>query len=145
MDIQILEHMVEFDLYGLSGDVANFDFGGTGKRLMDEMWQRVRDNELMHKGVNFWVYDSATRMFTGVEIIQPPDVGEILEHKPVSIARSLLFEHVGPYEELGDVHRGLETEMAARGLKEIGPRIEKYGHWTPDTTKLVTEVFIGIE
>ena len=55
MDIEIHEQPIAFDLWGLSGDVPNFDFAGTGKRLMDEMWPRVKDNGLPHKGINFWV------------------------------------------------------------------------------------------
>ena len=39
-----------------------------GMKLMDEMWRRVRENDLPHKGINFWVYDSAAHMFTGVEL-----------------------------------------------------------------------------
>ena len=39
----------------------------------------------------------------------------------------------------------MEAELPARDLKEIGPRVERYGHWTEDQGKLVTEVFIAIE
>jgi hypothetical protein len=143
MDVEILDKPLEFDLSGLSGDVANFDYGGTGKRLMDEMWRRVQEKGLKHKGINFWVYDSSTYMFTGVEI--DGEVGEILEHKPVSLKKYAYYRYVGPYSKLGEVHRGMEVNLATRGLKEIGPRVEKYGHWVEDESKLVTEVFIAIE
>jgi hypothetical protein len=145
MDIHVLDQPVSFDLYGLSGDVANFDFGGTGKRLMDEIWKRVKGNDLPHKGINFWVYDSATHMFTGVELKDASNVGDLLEHKPVDLARYVYYKHIGPYEKLGDVHQGLEAEMANSGIQEIGPRVEKYGHWTEDVNQLVTEIFIGVK
>jgi len=124
MDIDIREN-VTWDLYGISGNVANHDYTGTGKRLMDELWRRVRSNRLPHKGINFWVYDSATRMFTGVELKDPATVGDILEHKPVNIFRAAYYKYVGPYHKLGDTHREFERELAARNLTETGPRVER--------------------
>jgi len=145
MDIEVREQPISFDLWGLSGDVPNFDFAGTGKRLMDEMWPRVKDNDLPHKGINFWVYDSAEHMFTGVELKDASGVGDLLEHKPVNIPKYAYYKYVGPYNKLGDTHRDFEKEMAARGLTEIGPRVERYGDWVPDESKLFTEIFIGVK
>ena len=142
MDIEIKETPLQFDLYGVSGNVPHFDFAGTGRRLMDEMWKRIGKDGIKQTGVNCWVYDSFDRMFTGVEI-EGSDGGS-LEHKPVSLKKYAYYKHVGPYEKLGDVHRGMEAELVARGLKEIGPRVERYGDWTDDQSKLVTEVFIAI-
>jgi hypothetical protein len=143
MEIEVEKAPVEFDLYGVSGDVPNFDFAGTGRRLMDEMWKRIGERGIEQTGVNCWVYDSVNRMFAGVEI--EGDDAESLEHKPVTLQKYAYYKHVGPYEKLGDVHRGMEAELTARGLKEVGPRVEKYGDWTEDQNKLVTEVFFAIE
>ena len=145
MNIEIHEEPISFDLWGLSGDVPNFDFSGTGKRLMDEMWQRVKNNGLPHKGINFWVYDSSVHMFTGVELKDASSVGDLLEHKPVTIRKYAYYRYVGPYNRLGETHRAFEAEMAARHLTEIGPRIERYGDWVPDESKLVTEIYIGVK
>ena len=145
MDIKTLEETLEFDLYGVSGDVANVDFAGTGMKLMNEMWKEIRAAGLKHNGINCWVYDSATRMFAGVELIDPPSDHGGLEHKHVSLNRYAYYKHVGSYEKLGDVHRGMEREMAIRGLEEIGPRVEKYGHWTEDESQLITDVYIGVK
>lgn len=145
MNIEVLEKTVEFDLYGLSGDVVDHDFAGTGQKLMSEMWPRVKDANLPHKGVIFWVYDSATHMFAGVELTEPAIVGDLLEHKPISLKKYVYYKHVGPYEKLGDIHRGLEAEMKTRSLEETGPRVEKYGDWVEDESKLVTEIFIGVK
>src|SRR4029450_3550568 len=98
MEIDIRETPVQFDLYGVSGDVHNFDFAGTGRRLMDEMWKRIGEPGIKQTGVNCWVYDSMDRIFAGVEI-EDNDAGS-LEHKPVSLQRYAYHKHVGPYEKL---------------------------------------------
>ena len=144
MEIQILSDPLHFDLYGLGSEVANFDYAGTGRKLMDDMWNAIRSGKLEYKGINFWVYDSATKMFVSVELEGGDTNHGPLEHKSVSLDKYVYYKHVGPYDKLGDVHRGLETEMKTRGIEEIGPRIEKYGHWTEDQSKLETEVFIGV-
>ncbi|MFL6375230.1 MAG: hypothetical protein ACJ73D_11235 [Pyrinomonadaceae bacterium] len=144
MDIEIRENLA-WDLYGISGEVIELDFAGTGKRLMDELWRRVRENQLPHKGINFWVYDSASRMFTGVEMNDATAVGDLLEYKPVNIARAAYYRYVGPYHKLVDTHHAFERELAARDLREIGPRVERYGDWVGDENQAVTEIFIGIE
>ena len=83
-------------------------------------------------------------MFTGVELENGEDAHGRLEHKTVSLTNYAYFQHFGPYEKLGDIHRSMEAELAKRSLKEIGPRVEKYGHWTEDRAKLVTEVYIAL-
>src|SRR4051812_1560766 len=144
MEIEILETHVAFDLYGLSGPVAGRDYAGTGMKLMDEMWKRVKGNGLPHKGINFWVYDSAAHMFTGVELKDASGVGELLEHKQVTISKAAYYKYVGPYHKLGETHRAFERELVMRGLVEIGPRVERYGDWVADESQAVTEIFIGI-
>lgn len=144
MNIEVHENPISFDLWGLSGDVPNHDFSGTGKRLMDELWRRVKENSLPHKGINFWVYDSSTHMFTGVELRDASAVGDMLEHKPVNISEYAYYKYVGPYNRLGDTHREFEREMKARDLIETGPRVERYGDWVPDESQLVTEIYIGV-
>ena len=144
MDIETREN-IGWDLFGVSGDVANHDYSGTGKRLMDELWRRVRANGLPHKGINFWVYDSAVRMFTGVELKDAANVGDLLEHKPVRIARAAYYKHIGPYHNLAETHRVFERELAAGNLVEIGPRVERYGDWVADENQAVTEIFIGVK
>jgi hypothetical protein len=144
MEIEVREGPLELDLYGVSGAVPNFDFAGTGKALMDEMWKRIKAEDLRSTGINYWVYFTSSQMLTAVELEgSPPETS--LEHRPVTIRRFAYYKHVGPYEQLHEVHQGMEKELTTRGLKEIGPRVEKYGHWTEDTSKLATEVFIAIE
>ena len=145
MDIEVHEGPLFFDLYGLSGDVPNHDYAGTGMKLMNEMWPRVKNNGLPHKGINFWVYDSAKHMFTGVELSDPSGFGELLEHKRVTLNKYAYYKYVGPYNKLGDTHREFENELAAKGLTETGPRVERYGDWVEDETKLVTEIYIGVK
>jgi len=144
MNIEVHEGPISFDLWGLSGEVADHNFSGTGKRLMDELWRRVREHSLPHKGINFWVYDSAKRLFTGVELKDASAVDVLLEHKPVTIPEYAYYKYIGPYNKLGDTHREFENEMKARDLIETGPRVERYGDWVPDESKLVTEIYIGV-
>ena len=142
MDIKILNEELAFDLYGFSGTVEDHDYAGTGKRLMDTLWKEVRENGLKHKGINFWVYDSDARMFTGVEL--KDDDHAALEHKSFALNKYVYLKYVGPYHKLGEAHRGLEKELSDRGLIETGPRVERYGDWVVDESKLVTEIFIGV-
>lgn len=144
MDVEIREN-TGWDLFGISGEVADRDYTGTGKRLMDELWRRIRANGLPHKGINFWVYDSASRMFAGVELKDDANVGDLLEHKPVQIQKAAYYKYVGPYHKLGETHREFERELAARNLVEIGPRVERYGDWVANENQAVTEIFIGIK
>lgn len=145
MDIEIIDSPLAFDLFGLTGDVTDHDYAGTGKRLMDEMWARVKNNALPHKGINFWVYDSSTRMFTVVELQDGSTVGDLLEHKTVCLRKYAYYKYVGPYQKLGETHRSFEGRIDEMGLTETGPRIERYGDWVADETKLVTEIFIGVK
>lgn len=145
MDIELRDEPLNFDLYGLSGEVAGQDYSGTGKWLMDELWGIVRGNELPHKGKNFWVYWSNDRMSTCVELKDSENVGVNLEHLPVALRRYLYYRYVGPYHRLGGVHRAMDAAVASRGLTDRGPRVEKYGDWTGDENTTVTEVFVGIE
>lgn len=46
MNIEILDRVVEFDLYGVSGDVAGADYAGTGQRLMAEFGKRADEAKL---------------------------------------------------------------------------------------------------
>ena len=143
MDIEILSDGVEFDLYGLSGDVENHDYAGTGQRLMAEMGKRINEAGLLKNGM-YWVYDTAKHMFTGVKVDDANAADKILEHKLVKLEKYAYCKHVGPYEKLGDIHRGIEQELAARNLEECGPRVEKYGSWSDNSSKLVTEVLVGL-
>jgi effector-binding domain-containing protein len=54
------------------------------------------------------------------------------------------YKHVGPYERLGDAYATINKEIAARGLTSSGLSVERYGDWTPDASKLETEIFVGL-
>lgn len=144
MDVEIRSEPVEFDLYGLEGKVAGHDYAGTGTRLMGELADKLKAAGIPYKGVECWVYDTSTTVFVGSCFDDPSSVREILTHKHPQLARYLYYKYKGPYEGLGEVHAGLEKEMAGRGLAEAGPRIEKYGRWTEDPQQRVTEVFVGL-
>jgi hypothetical protein len=43
MSIEIIEEPIRFRLYGIGGVVENERYGEVGLRLMNEMWQVVRN------------------------------------------------------------------------------------------------------
>ena len=55
---------------GAGASAVPFLDGHDRGALMDELWKRVRENGLPHKGKNFWVYDRVDHMSTCVP--QPP-------------------------------------------------------------------------
>ena len=142
MEIEVRQEHLGFDLYGVSGEVTAHDFAGTGHRLMQKLDAIAVERGVVRRGM-YWVYDSATHMAVCCEVHGSEGL-DALEHIRVDLERYIYFRHQGPYDQLGDVHRSLEREMAARGLAEIGPRVEKYGEWNADPALLVTEIFIGI-
>ena len=145
MSIEIIEESIAFNLYGVSGPVENFDYAGSGMKLMEAMNGRIQLAGLEGKGTMFWVYDSTEQMFAGHEFADGEAAASVLEHRPVAMRRYAYQKYIGPYSGLGDVHRGLETVIKSLGQNEIGPRVEKYGDWTEDESQLVTEIFIGLE
>ena len=62
-------------LYGFSGVAARQDWAGTGRHLMNRLWQEVRSRQLATDGINIWVYDEDSQLFTGVGLTAPPPAG----------------------------------------------------------------------
>jgi hypothetical protein len=131
-------------LYGFSGVVARQDWAGTGKSLMDRLWQEVKTQQLPNKGLNVWVYDEGNQLFTGVELTTPPPAGSPLETKTVSLLRYAYFKHVGPYIEMKTTYEAAREEFKKVGIRACLPHVEIYGHWTDDPAKLETELLWSI-
>src|SRR5205085_1543626 len=72
MKIEIIEEPIRFHLHGIGGIVENERFGKVGLRLMNEMWQVVKQAKIPTTGINHWVYLPDGRMFVGVELRNPP-------------------------------------------------------------------------
>ena len=63
----IIRENFSIELYGLSGVAVNQNWANTGMSLGNNMWQEVKSKNLNHLGINVWVYESANKMFVGVD------------------------------------------------------------------------------
>src|SRR5207244_1689538 len=74
MNVEIIEEPIRFHLHGIGGVVENERYGEVGLRLMNEMWQIVKEAKIPTTGINHWVYLPNGRMFVGVELRNPQQV-----------------------------------------------------------------------
>ena len=132
-------------LYGFSGVALNKDYVGTAFQLMDKMWKAIAQEQLKHKGVNIWVYEPDEKVFTGVELSEPPQHASYLEQKSIDLIKYAYYKHIGPYNLIKDAGQFMRDELRAKGLKTKLPYVEIYGHWTNDETKLETELLMSLE
>ncbi|MFN0052285.1 MAG: GyrI-like domain-containing protein [Planctomycetales bacterium] len=147
MNIEIVEAPLRFHLHGIGGVVENERYGEVGFRLMNEMWQIVKQAAIPTTGINHWVYLPDRRMFVGVEL-RTPQSGSIpdrLEPLEFELSRYLKHVHVGPYQALPQKWQALKAELAARGEVIGSPSLEVYGHHCDDSAKLETTILIGLQ
>lgn len=131
-------------LYGFSGVAALQDWAGTGKRLMDRLWQEVRSQHLPNKGLNVWVYDEGDHLFTGVELETPPPAASPLEARTVTLPRYAYCQHLGPWSEIKAAHEKAREEFRRVGIRPRLPYIEIYGHHHDDPATQETELLWSI-
>lgn len=112
---------------------------------MNETWGIVREKSIPNGGINYIVYTNADHVFAGLEITGSLDLSCGLEQVDLIIPRTLYYRHVGAYDLLGGTYAAMNAEMTAKGLAATGLSLEIYGHWSEDTSKLVTELLIGIK
>lgn len=139
MDIEIRENL-KLHLYGFSAPVPNFKFGETGIALANRMWDIVKKNNLPHKGINIWVYDSEGKMFAGVEIEPRPSNNFGMEERDLHFKKYAWHKHVGSYMLLRQANEFMKLELTKRKLNWGPPSLEIYGHHGPDESKLETEI-----
>jgi effector-binding domain-containing protein len=133
------------DIYGFSGTAMNKDYVGTAFKLMNKMWELVKQNGLKHKGLNIWVYEPNDSIFAGVELEDASKYYSGLEHKSVSLKKYAYYKHIGPYSSIKQAGQNMKNELKSRGLNTTFPYIEVYGHWTNDESKLETELLMAIK
>jgi hypothetical protein len=75
MNLEISEDPIRFNLRGIGGVVENERYGEVGLRLMNAMWQVVKGAQVPTTGINHWVYLPDGRMFVGVELQDPHQIG----------------------------------------------------------------------
>ena len=128
------------DVYGFSGVAVKGNWADTGMKLMNKMWEQVKANNLKHKGINIWVYEAGDRMFAGVELDAPPPPGTGLELKQVRLPEYVYYNHIGPYDKIGEACTLVLEQLRQQSITTRFPYLEIYGDWTPDPSKLETEM-----
>lgn len=146
MKFEIVEQPIRFHLHGIGGMVENERYGEVGLRLMNELWDVVKEAKIPTTGINHWVYLPNGRMFVGVELrnqkqVPKPDQLEPLEFE---LQRYLKHVHVGPYQALPQKWKELMAELAARGEVIGSPSLEIYGHHCENSSKLETTILIRL-
>ena len=142
MNVEIFTDL-SLNIYGFSGTAVNKDYAGKAFQLMDKMWQIVKSNGLKNKGKNIWVYETADKVFAGVELVQGNS--HALEKKTITLAKYAYYKHVGPYSLIKQVGQIMTDEVTKQGFAVTLPYIEIYGHWTNDESKLETELLMCLK
>lgn len=142
MDVEIVNKPFCLTLYGFAGTAVNKNYGETGSKLMNKMWETVRANNLKHKGMNVWVYGANEEVFTGIELEPATQENTGMEAKQINMNRYAYYKHIGSYSGLGQAYAKMRAYLAENNLKPISPGLEIYGHWNQDETKLETEILM---
>jgi effector-binding domain-containing protein len=149
VEIEIIDQPIRFRLHGRSSVVENSRYGEVGFRLMNEMWNVVKEAKLKSTGINHWVYLAGDRMFVGVEVKDPEraTIPEQLEPCEFELTRYAKHIHIGPYRELPQKWRSLKAELSARGEIVMMPSLEVYGHSCEgqNESKAETTVLMGLK
>ena len=147
MKIEIIEQPVRFRLHGIEGVVENERYGEVGLRLMNELWQAVKEAKIPTTGINHWVYLPDDRMLVGVELRNPdqfPIPGR-LEPLEFELPRCMRHVHIGPYQALPQKWKDLKDELAARGETISLPSLEIYGHHCEEPAEPETTILLGLK
>jgi hypothetical protein len=149
MNIEVIDEPIRFHLYGGSSTVENQRYGEVGLHLMNEMWRVVKDAKLETTGINHWVYLPDDRMFVGVEVKNPgqPTIPTQLQPLEFELPRYMKHVHLGPYRELPQKWKALNTELAALGETITFPSLEVYGHSCEgaDESQAETTILMGLQ
>ena len=146
MSIKIITENFHLDIYGFGGVAFNKNYAGTAFQLSGKMWQVVKANGLKNKGKNIWVYETADRVFAGVELEHHAGGASYgLENKEIRLSKYAYHKHTGPYNLIKEAGQNMTSELAKQGFEVILPYIEIYGHWTSDESKLETELLMCLK
>ena len=144
--MEIINEPRQIEIYGYSEQAVNKDYKGIAFKLMDKMWQIVKQNGLPNKGINIWVYDGNDEVFAGVELLSPPvNHNTDLEFKSITLNKYAYYKHIGGYHLIPKAGLKMKEELNKRGLVIGLPYVEIYGHWTNDEDKLETELLMALK
>ena len=146
MNIEIITKSYQLHIHGLGGTAINKDYAGTAFKLSGKMWEIVKGRSIKNKGMNIWVYETAEKVFAGIELESQSGANtDGLEEKKITLEKYAYYKHIGPYQLLKDTGRKMTGELARQGYEVVLPYIEIYGHWTNDETKLETELLMSLK
>jgi predicted transcriptional regulator YdeE len=145
MNIQVITKPFQVDIYGFGNIATNKDYVGTAFKLSGKMWEVVKANDVKNKGKNIWVYETADRVFAGVEPDNPADNNFGLEKMTIDIEKYAYFKHIGAYSLIKQTGQRMTDELTTQGYEIILPYIEIYGHWNKDESKLETELIMCLK
>jgi len=105
------------------------EFPALWGRLLAEVWQTVRGDDLIKPGRNVMVYlDDTPRVEIGAEAaarFEP--IGDVVS-SVLPAGRALMTTFSGSYAGLDEGHRAVSAAFEERGLEQLGPRFEIYSH-----------------
>lgn len=146
MNIEIITAKLQLEVFGFGSVAVNKDYTGTAFKLSGSMWELVKSNNIKNKGKNIWIYDSADKVFAGVELENNTDgISSGLEHKILEIEKYAHYRHIGPYHLIKRSGQMMTEQLSNMGFEITTPYVEIYGHWVKDETKLETELIMSLK
>lgn len=146
MPLEIISNKLQLEVYGFGAVAADKDYTSTAFRLSGRMWELVNAKKIPHKGKNIWIYDTADKVFAGVELEHTADgVASGLERTCIELEQYARYTHVGPYQLIKQSGLAMREQLGKMGYRIALPYIEIYGHWVKDETKLQTDLIMSLE
>lgn len=112
---------------------------------LDRVYAAGRAGAVQLDGQNIFIYRAATADTLTVDFcvgVKSPFVDiapvQALETPTGEVA---VTTHVGPYANLPHANAAIHAWCRANDRQIAGPSWEVYGHWDPDPSKLVTDVY----
>jgi effector-binding domain-containing protein len=147
MDIEIFAKNFKLDIYGFGGIATTNNHTGTAFKLSGKMWDVIKSKGIKNKGKNIWVYETANKVFAGVELENPTTDGDNfgLEKMTIDQKKCAYYKHIGSYNLIKQIGQSMKNELTKQGFEIVLPYIEIYGHWTKDESKLETELIMCLK
>lgn len=146
MDIQIISTPFELEIYGFGATTINKEYVQTAFNLSAKTWAVVKNNSILNKGKNCWVYSFGEHVFAGVELINNDDGYKYqLERMLIQCDLYAYYKHVGPYSLIKQAGTTMTDELIKLGYTTKSPYIEIYGHWTNNESLLETELIMNLQ
>jgi predicted transcriptional regulator YdeE len=147
MDIEIITKNFQLEIYGFGGIAANKDYAGTAFKLSGKMWDTIKSNGIENKGKNIWVYETANKVFAGIELENATTDNDSfgLEKMIIDLEKYAYYKHIGSYNLIKQIGQSMTNELTKQGFEIEHPYLEIYGHWTKDEGKLETELIMCLK